>query len=165
MGSYEKQHTRSTTLTTKNTMNKYVFLLLTIFNPVSVRARQCFNCLNGEYSGPDQSLLSLNQCGDFNSDDETITTSCLRTERCYIASMNETLITLDGSHSIQGELHVCSEIFFGVDFCQEKEDGCYEYSLDYEDNYGSVVGHFNFCCCSSDLCNSSDNEDYMETLI
>merc|ERR1712226_1254317 len=161
MGSYH----RSCLQTTIFTMNKYFILILSIFNPLSVRARQCFNCLNGEYSGPDQSLLSLNQCGDFDPAETTITTGCLRTQRCYVAAMNETLITLEGSHSIQGELHICSELFFGVDFCQDKKDGCYDHSLDYEDDYGSVVGNFNFCCCSSDFCNSGDNEDYMETFI
>merc|ERR1712061_964653 len=104
-----------------NKMNKNFILLLTFLNTLSVGAWQCFNCLNGEYSGPDQTLLSLNKCEDFNPADETITTDCLRTERCFMASMNETLITGEGPHSIQGEIHVCSEIFFGVDFCEDKE--------------------------------------------
>ena len=58
---------------------------------ITVGARQCFQCLNGEYSGPEESLLSLNKCGDFDPADENITGDCLRTERCYIASLNGTL--------------------------------------------------------------------------
>ena len=38
-----------------------------------------------------------------------------------------------------------------MDFCEGKEDGCYDHNLDYEDDYGSMAGNFNFCCCSSDL--------------
>ena len=58
---------------------------------------------------------------------------------------------MDGTFLIQGDLHVCSEAFFGEYFCQDKEDGCYHHVFDYEDGYGSVGATFDFCCCSSDL--------------
>merc|ERR1712066_70323 len=148
------------------TMNTYILIVLTITSfSIQVRGRRCFNCLNGEHSGPDNSLLPVAMCGSFDVSDETISMECPRTDRCYTASLNETLATLDGTFTIQGDLHVCSESYFGEYFCHDKEDGCYDHNLDYEDGYGSVQANFNFCCCTSDLCNSRMNYDYEEVLL
>ena len=57
----------------------------------SVDGRKCFNCLNAEYSGPMAGLLSLDKCEDFNPDNERIVRECLNTEKCYIATLDETL--------------------------------------------------------------------------
>ena len=52
---------------------------------------------------------------------------------------------------MSGDLHICSEVVFGVDFCHGKEDGCYDQDLDYQDDYGSISGNLKVCCCQSDL--------------
>ena len=53
--------------------------------------RRCFKCLNGEYSSPTNALLPYTSCGTFDDSDESITMDCPRTDRCYIASLNQTL--------------------------------------------------------------------------
>ena len=56
-----------------------------------VESRKCFSCLDADYSGPTAALLSLDLCGDFNPENDLIVRECLGTEKCYIASLDETL--------------------------------------------------------------------------
>ena len=60
-------------------------------------------------------------------------------------------ITQEGSFTLSGDLHICSEAWLGYDFCDGKEDGCYDQDLDYQDDYGSLAGNMRVCCCGSDL--------------
>ena len=57
----------------------------------SVESRKCFNCLNADYSGPTTGLLSLNKCGDFDPENGDIVKECLQSDRCFIATLDETL--------------------------------------------------------------------------
>ena len=57
----------------------------------SVESRKCFNCLNADYTGPASGLLSLQKCADFDPDNGDIVKECVNSDRCYIASLDETL--------------------------------------------------------------------------
>ena len=64
-------------------------------------------------------------------------------------------ISQEGSFALSGDLHTCSEGWpaggLVSNFCEAREDGCYDQDLDYQDDYGSLAGNVKVCCCQSDL--------------
>ena len=69
----------------------YTAFLVLGFSLTSVDGRKCFNCLNADFSGPTAGLLSLQKCGDFDPENADIVKECKSSDRCYIASLDETL--------------------------------------------------------------------------